>query len=126
MQGKIPNNLEECFEELKNNILTEKEIKLFSSLVEENVSSWHHSLGMDIRNNWGLWTNSSLAKYFEGLGIMHADDMSGIILTSFHRYLHRQPIELEKQIKEYQDYWTKAAGLVVSGSLRGHKIMKSK
>jgi hypothetical protein len=34
--------------------------------------------------------------------------MSGIILASYYRYLRGEPIELEAQIKMYQDYWKKA------------------
>jgi len=34
--------------------------------------------------------------------------MSGIILTSFWREANSQPIKLEEQIKEYQDFWEKA------------------
>jgi hypothetical protein len=43
------------------------------------------------------------------MGIYHPDDMSGIILTSYHRYLNGQDIALEAQIKSYQDYWKKVS-----------------
>jgi hypothetical protein len=38
-------------------------------------------------------------------GIFHPDDMSGIILDSFWRHLHSQPIKLEEQTAYYQEYW---------------------
>ena len=44
----------------------------------------------------------------DNLGIYHPDDMSGIILDSYHRYLTGKEIKLEEQIKFYQDYWKKA------------------
>lgn len=31
--------------------------------------------------------------------------MSGIILTSYWRHLHNQPIDLETQVSFYVDYW---------------------
>lgn len=58
-----------------------------------------------MRNNWGLWSGSRLAKYFNEMGIFHPDDMSGIILTSFHRHLNGKDLQLDQQIKYYQEYW---------------------
>jgi len=63
---------------------------------------------MWMRNNWGLWRGSRLSKYFNEMGVFHPDDMSGIILVSYHRYLTGNEIKLEEQIKYYQDYWKKA------------------
>lgn len=106
----IPKNLEECFIELKK-ILPKEELEKFKNMPEEKaVSGTHHGLGMWIRNNWHLWggqTVSPLAKYFNDMGIRHPDDMSGIILTSFHRHLNNKDIKLEEQRKFYKDYWEK-------------------
>jgi hypothetical protein len=62
---------------------------------------------MWIRNNWRLWGGSRLSKYFNDLGIFHPDDMSGIILNSYHRFLLGQDIKLDDQIDYYKDYWKK-------------------
>ncbi|NME72089.1 DUF6794 domain-containing protein [Flammeovirga aprica] len=48
------------------------------------------------------------SKYFRDLGINHPDDMSSIILTSFHRYLNDIDIKLDEQVKLYKDYWEKS------------------
>lgn len=73
---------------------------------EKVIMDLHHSLGQWIRNNWKLWVEDSvLTKYFNNLGIFHADDMSGIIITSFGRWLNKEDLRLEEQIKYYQDYW---------------------
>lgn len=74
--------------------------------IEETVSQ-HLGLGMSIRNEWGLWSDSTLSKWFNERGIFHPDDMSGIILDSLVATLKGEPINLEEQIKEYQDYWAK-------------------
>lgn len=63
------------------------------------VGRLHFPLGMWIRNEWGLWKNSDLKKYFIDKGIYHPDDMSGIIFTSYYRYLNNKPIDLEDQIE---------------------------
>jgi len=50
----------------------------------------------------GLWTKSDLRKFFEEKGIFHPDDMSGIILTSYHRRLNGKHIALSDQINRRQ------------------------
>jgi hypothetical protein len=62
-------------------------------------------MGRFLRNEWGLWSGSEIQKWFKERGIHHADDMSAIILTSFHRKLHNVDINLDKQIKHYIRYW---------------------
>lgn len=102
----IPKDLDDCFKELKKRLSPEL-IEEMKTGTENDMNKYHHGLGMWMRNNWGLWSNSRLKKYFNDLGIRHPDDMSGIILTSFWRYLNDKPIKLQEQIKYYQDYWKK-------------------
>jgi hypothetical protein len=68
----------------------------------------HHTVGQTLRNRWGLWAGSELCLWFNKQGIHHPDDMSSIILTSFHRMLNKKPIELEEQIQKHINYWNKA------------------
>jgi hypothetical protein len=105
-QVYVPKNLDECYAEITKNLL-KPEIEEYKNTREDiAVARAHMGLGMWIRNNWGLRTkDSDLARYFRGMGVFHPDDMSGIILTSFHRYLNNRPIELNKQVKYYKDYW---------------------
>ena len=55
-------------------------------------------LGMWIRNNWGLWGNSDLKKYFAENGIEHPDISSGIILSEYYNYLNHKPYELKREV----------------------------
>ena len=75
----------------------------------QKVTEHHFGLGLWMRNNWGLWSDSRLAQSFDRLGIQHPDDMSGIILRSFWRELNGQPIRLEEQIAWYRAYWQQQA-----------------
>lgn len=103
----IPKNLDECYIEL-NTILDKKkinEIKLMSE--KEFTINSHFELGLWLRNNWGLWKGTRLYNFFKTKGILHPDDISGIILTSYHRYLNENEINLEQQIKFYKEYWDK-------------------
>lgn len=102
----IPKDLEDCFKELKK-MLSPELIKEMKSGTEDDMIKYHRGLGMWMRNNWGLWSDSRLKKYFNELEIYHPDDMSGIILDSFWRHLNNKPIRLEEQIKYYKDYWEK-------------------
>lgn len=84
----IPANLLECFVELDKR-LSEIDKKEMLALPERNdMISYHLSLGMWIRNNWGLWGGSRLQKYFMDRGISHPDNMSGIVLVHYHDWLH--------------------------------------
>jgi len=105
----IPTNLEECFLALKEE-LTETQLSVFKEInVETSLSSFHHTLGRRLRNQWKLWEDSQLNTYFRKMGLFHADDMSGLILTSFSRHLRDVPLEIETQVKNYQEFWKKPA-----------------
>lgn len=102
---RIPINLDDCFSELDK-------ISNIDSFFGENevdfVTSAHFSLGRWIRNEWGLWddkSNSHLRQYFIDKKIIHADDMSGIILTSYYRYLKNIDLNLDEQIDFYIEYY---------------------
>jgi len=85
----------------------------FMTLPEDvSTSRLHRGFGMWIRNNWGLWRDSKLKHYFLDKGVGHPDDMSGIILTSYHRYLNIKPIDLDGQIKKNLEFYN---GIVQSG-----------
>jgi len=102
---QIPVNLEECIKQVD---------LLLDSATKEKAKKWseddfgayaHMFLGMWIRNNWRLWGDSTLSQYFNKMGIFHPDDMSGIILDSYHRTITGKKIRLKEQVKHYQDYW---------------------
>lgn len=100
----IPKDLDDAFIELKK-MLAPALLNELRNNSEEHLSGYHHGLGTWLRNNWGLWAGARLAQYFNQLGIHHPDDMSGIILTSFWRHLHSQPIRLNEQVQFYKKYW---------------------
>jgi len=107
---KNPCNLDEAMVAL-GHILDSEEKEGFKKWGEDKfVASLHHSLGRWIRNNWGLWNEKSkLHNWFKVIGIWHADDMSGIILTSYYRKEHGLSIKLDKQIQCYIEYWANVA-----------------
>lgn len=103
----IPKNLNECYLEF-DKILDKKRIEEIKNISEEEfTSNSHFGLGLFIRNNWALWKGSRLYIFFKQKGITHPDDMSGIILKSYYRNLNGIDINIDEQIKYYQEYWTK-------------------
>lgn len=103
----IPKDIDDCFKELNLMLSDSTRLMIMGWSEDEASSNLHFGLGMWLRNNWGLWRGSRLSKYFNDMGIYHGDDMSGIILDSYHRYLYNNDIKLEDQVKDYQDYWKK-------------------
>lgn len=103
--GKKPKTLEETFPHLGRMF---NDTMLYNFMVlPEDVSTirLHHGLGTFLRNHWGLWRNSELKQYFQSKEIYHPDDMSDIILKSYHRHLNNIPIDLEQQAAYYAHYW---------------------
>jgi hypothetical protein len=104
----IPKDLEDCFQQI-NSFWPDSVKQRMAALTEDDFSvRLHFGLGLWMRNNWQLWGGSRLSKYFNDTGIYHPDDMSGIILTSYHRRLNGKNIELNEQIASYKQYWKQA------------------
>ena len=103
----IPRNLEECFKQIDSfwTDSLKNEVKNMSE--NDFVGEYHFALGQWTRNNWGLWSGSRLRSYFCDMEVFHPDDMSGIILKSYHRYLGQKEIKLEEQVEFYHDFWNK-------------------
>jgi hypothetical protein len=100
----IPKDLSESFLVL-DTVLSNDIINQIRSSDEDSLYRFHMGIGLWIRNNWGLWDNSRLAKWFKSNGVFHPDDMSDIILVSYHRYLNHEALNLSQQVATYQDFW---------------------
>jgi len=100
----IPKNLPDCFNQIDSFCSEEAKLKIRQLTENEFTGQSHFGFGMWMRNNWQLWGGSRLSKYFNDKGIYHPDDMSGIILKCYHRYLTGNEIKLEEQIKYHQEY----------------------
>jgi len=106
----IPIDLNGCIAQLDKIIPDSNKARIATMTEDQFSAGTHMNLGLWMRNNWGLWKGSQLSRFFNAKGIYHPDDMSGIILDSYYRYLIKKDIKLEEQIKYYQDYWEKVRG----------------
>jgi hypothetical protein len=99
----IPKDLPDCFRELNIIFSKPKELNEFKTMSEDDIGVYHMGLGRWMRNYWGLWNGSRLSNYFNKLGVKHADNMSGIILRSYHRHLNGKKILLDELLRRYKE-----------------------
>jgi len=102
LEQYIPKDVDDCLVELEKLLINEDYLSIKNG-TEEDVLLWHPSLGRYLRNTWGLWQESRLAKWFNKKGINHPDEMSHIVLVAFWRDINSEFINLEELIEEYKD-----------------------
>ena len=80
-QAKTP--LDDALSRLEKELDEETLRKIDSLESKDDMILYHLSIGMYIRNNYGLWkADSELCRYLLDLGFRHPDDMSSAILES--------------------------------------------
>ncbi len=101
----IPTDINACLERL--NFLLSDNFK--TSFIQEEDESKAVSLtnfvglGTQMRNDWKLWRGSELSEYFNNLGVGNPEDMTYMILISFHRQLSGKDIDFQGQLDLYLD-----------------------
>ncbi len=107
-RGIQPKTIEDAMKFLHESTLA-KEMTGFVSMHEMNL---HHTVGQQLRNSWGLWHGSDLAKDFvTRFGLVHADDMSGYLLERLWREVHQDAFNYPhafngpKCAYRYQRHW---------------------
>ncbi len=100
----IPKDLEDCFAQL-DKLLSPKDREEFRNKPEDDLILYHHGFGTGLRNDWQLWGESRLQKYFAAMGVPHPESISMIILTSYWRRENHQEIKLEEQIARDRAAW---------------------
>lgn len=99
---KVPKDLDDCVEQLKAT-LTPNDIEFIKGIKPCAV---HFTMGRYLRNNWSLWEDNILTRWFkENLKLGCADDLSGIILDCLWADIKGQPREIEKIVKEAHEHW---------------------
>lgn len=101
----VPIGLRSTIKEIDKNL--NDTVKYDFKITPERIATTKHhfGLGRGLRNEKGLWSGSLLQTYFKLNGIKHADDMSSIILETYHRKLNDKPIRFREQKKYYKEYW---------------------
>lgn len=104
--------LQRCFTALKKTLKPD-DLTEFKAKKEQELIEYHFSIGRWLRSGdiRRIWSPSALLDYCYKNGISHPDIISGIILTSFHRYLNGKDINLAGQIKSRQSWISIPDGL---------------
>lgn len=82
-----PTTLKEAIQAI-DDLLSEEDRKVFTGADDPRQLAYsvHHTLGQHLRNEFGLWHDSELAKHLrEEHHIDHADDMSHYIIEAYIR-----------------------------------------
>jgi hypothetical protein len=96
----IPTNLDDALDRLML-LLPDSTKSTLRADPDSTLISQHFGIGLWMRNNWGLWSGSRLAKSLDSLGLHHPDDMSGFILETFWYRLHDKPVPFGKTLHEH-------------------------
>ncbi len=97
-----PKTLAEAHAELERILPAETLAEIDAMESEKDMIKYHFGLGLNIRNGWGLWRGSALAKHMQELGFTHPDIMSGVILNTFWCKRHGQEFRLKERATAYQ------------------------
>jgi len=121
----MPKDLDEAINYFENKWTNQEK----DEFIKDSLKNVHFSVGMWIRNNWIHGQRDTLlVRYFNKIGIFHPDDMSSIILTSLYRKLTNKPIDLNKQIEFYKEYWgeindcSKTQRILATENYKKHRI----
>jgi hypothetical protein len=103
-ESNIPKNLKECIDKL-DNILSEENKQSIKKMSEYDFTiDQHFGLAMDLRNAWGLWSETSpLVLYLKKSGVLfiHPDDISGDILSIYYKHLKGEKIDFNNPLKAF-------------------------
>jgi len=97
---KVLCNIDDCFEALSK-VLSADDIAKIKNTTEDKLFMFQGgpSLGMGLRNQWGLRQRNPLTKYFNKMGIANGANMSSLIIELFWRHLNGKPLNLEERAK---------------------------
>nr|WP_294943727.1 DUF6794 domain-containing protein [uncultured Mucilaginibacter sp.] len=103
-----PKNLYEVFHFLDNDWSIVRKTHFKNLSESEATASEHFGMGLWIRNTWIRGNrNPPLVKYFHSIRLHNPDDISSLILLSYHRRLNNKPLDIKAQVDEYASYWEK-------------------
>jgi len=94
----IPKDIDDCYRQLDLMLSDSLKQRIKGSGVMD-MFSYHFSIGLWIRNSWGLWGCSRLSLFFRNNGVRNPDDISGTILQGYRLYLNDTVCSVKKVLK---------------------------
>jgi len=91
----IPKDLSDAFIQF-NTLIEKPTIEKFRNLPEEEADQrLHFGFGKWISHNYGFFEGSRFSVYLNGLGLFNPDDMITFIITTYHRNLNKQKLNVK-------------------------------
>jgi hypothetical protein len=113
---RVPADFGAALSEL-DRVLTEQQRQALFCIRRYPAGALHGTLARWLRNEWGLYAGSPLARDMIARGFIHPDDMSNAIVRSYVRRIRGEEIRLEQQAELYRRFW-KSQGVDVTAEQR--------
>lgn len=84
---------------LLDSALTDADRQRLERTLADSAALVHHTLGMWVRNEAGLWRGGPVADSLRARGVRHPDEMSLVILEAYGLHLRGAPIHLDSLIR---------------------------
>jgi hypothetical protein len=103
---KVPSNLDDAI----NMIVSSLDDDDKAYIKGHDDVDCHFTVGMSVRNGWSLWdAETVLVQWFKKTyRIIHADDISGMILSGVWATVRGEKFDPNKEVKRYHDHWLKS------------------
>jgi hypothetical protein len=101
----IPTDINDCFKQLDKLMETSVKQRFMAFSDEEVDRKTHASLGRWIDHKWQISDGSRISYYFYRMGVPSPEYTIGIIITSYHRYLHKKDLKLKEQVAYFKALW---------------------
>lgn len=90
--------------------LSDSELKFIR---ENDSSSVHHTVGRNIRNEWGLWNINSPLRLdaVNTYKIAHPDDISGLIFAWVWALVRNETFDPYKECERFHKHWEQQSGM---------------
>jgi hypothetical protein len=114
----IPETLEAAVDSLYASLAEDE--KAYMRTSESTPGQQHMWGGMALRNRWGLWRDSVLARHFKDrFGLGCADDMSAMILKSLWAKVRGAEYEANADAAYYHAFWKRQGRSPITGAAIG-------
>lgn len=101
----IPLDLYDCFRAL-DTLMEQGVRERFMAIPDAEVDArTHASLGLWLNNRWKISEGSRLSLYFNKMKIPHPQYMVGLVITTYHRHLHKRDLGIRELVQQYQTHW---------------------
>jgi len=88
---------------IENNELIEKKVVSNPGHTVGSIPNFINAQGATCMIAGGMGNRA--IQFFNQYGIEHADDMSGLIFEMYYRKMTGRPLEFDKAVEKYKDYW---------------------